>query len=229
MEGKNIQLIRFRDCGTRLLVLLMGMMCLTLVWTNPSCAWEIAKDKNGIAVYTRHLEGSRFKEYKAVNFMRSSLSSLVALVDDAESYPDWIHTCSEGKLLKRISERETYKYTINEAPWPVSDRDAVVHHIIDQNHDSGVITIHITGKPFYIAKKEGLLRVERIKGFWQFIPMESGQTKVIYQVHTEPGGSIPAWLLNSIVVSQPYQTILNMKQVIVRTKYQEAKYDFIRE
>ena len=43
--------------------------------------------------------------------------------------------------------------------------------------------------------------------------VDNGQVQVIYQVHNEPGGKIPSWLVNSIVITQPYNTLKNMKKL----------------
>lgn len=194
-------------------------------------AWELAKEdkKNDIRIYTRKVEGSSFKEYKAVMKIKASLASLVALVDDIAACPLWIDTCSEGRLLERVSPKESYTYTINEAPWPVSDRDAIVHNTISQLSPGGAVTIDILGVPDYVPQKKGLVRVSMIKGYWQFTPLENGFAEVIYQVHNDPGGDLPSWLVNSVVVSQPYYTMVNMRKIVNEPKYREARYKFIVE
>jgi hypothetical protein len=159
----------------------------------------------------------------------ASLSSLVALVDDIAQCHEWIETCKEGKLLKRINQKVSYHYTINHAPWPVNDRDAVVIHTISQAPQSRVVTIGIRGVPDYIPEKTGLVRVKKIKGHWRFTPGNNGLVEVLYQVHSEPGGNIPSWLVNSIVISQPFNTLKKMRIVVRQPKYISAKYDFILE
>jgi hypothetical protein len=194
-------------------------------------AWELTKaDKaNGIEICTRHVPNSDFKAYRATMRIKTSLSSLVALVDDISACPLWIDTCTEGRLLKRMNPAETYTYTINNAPWPVKDRDAVVHNIISQNPENRCVTIHITGVPDYIPPSKGLVRVKMIEGFWKFKPMDNGFVEIVYQVHNDPGGGLPSWLVNSVVVTQPYNTLMNMKEMVSRTEYRVACYDFIRE
>jgi len=53
--------------------------------------------------------------------------------------------------------------------------------------------------------------------------------EVLYQVHSEPGGNLPSWLVNSIVVSQPFYTLVKMKKMITRPKYRNAEYEFIKD
>jgi len=192
-------------------------------------AWELAKEGDGIKVYTRPVDGSNFKEYKGTMTLKASVSSLVALVDDTPAYPKWIDTCIEGKTLKKISPAVSYTYTVNKAPWPVANRDAVVRNVIRQDRETLVVTIDITGTPNFVPLKAGLTRVIHIKGFWRLRPLEKGKVEVVYQVHNEPGGKLPSWLVNSVVVNQPYRTLLNMKKMVKEPRYREKKYEFIKE
>jgi len=202
---------------------------LILVPQKNAFAWELAKEGKGITVHTREVDGSNFKEYRAVMNIKTSLSSLIALVADISAYPSWIHTCQEGKLLKRISLKEIYAYTINNAPWPVNDRDAIVHNTIIQDNEDQSVTIKIVGVPDYIPPQKGLVRVKMIDGYWRFTPVENSMVQVIYQVHNDPGGDLPSWLVNSVVVSQPYNTLVNMQKRVLLPKYRDAEYEFIKE
>ena len=191
--------------------------------------WVLAKNNKGVKVYTRKVEGIDFKEFKGIITIKTSLASLVALVGDVEAAPDWLANCSKSRLLKRINSTETYTYSLSKAPWPVKDRDAIVHNVVSQDKRSLAVTIKQTGKPDYIKAKKNITRVKRIEGFWKFTPQKDGDVEVVYQVLSDPGGDIPAWLVNASLVSQPYETLLKMQKVIKREKYQKAKLGFIKE
>lgn len=208
-------------------ILLIGWM----TFLNNLYAWEKVKEDpdTGIAVYTRVVDGSNFKEYRAVMKIKATLSSLVALVDDISACHHWIHTCKAGRILKRISAKASYQYTINEAPWPVSDRDAVVYNTISQDPENKSITVNILGVADYIPPRKDLVRVKKIKGYWRFTPLADNSVEVVYQVHNDPGGNLPSWLVNSVVVSQPYHTLLNMIKMVNHPKYQNTQFNFIKE
>ena len=185
-------------------------------------AWDLAKEGDGIKVYTKKIEGSDFKAYRAVMLVKSKIPTLVKLIKDIPAYPLWIDTCEKGVLLKELGENECIVYTLNHAPWPVSNRDAVVLNTVSYDSKEESTTIKIQGKHSYIPITNGIIRVKKIKGFWKFVPQKNGFTEVIYQVHSEPGGNIPSWLLNQIVVSQPFNTLKNMKEMLSRPEYNKA-------
>jgi ribosome-associated toxin RatA of RatAB toxin-antitoxin module len=211
-------------------VLLLAVCCVESFAANTKEAkWTLAKNKKGVKVYLRKVQGSDFKEFKGVITLKVSLASLVALVKDFEASPDWVANCSKCEVLERTSANETFSYSVSKAPWPVKNRDAIVHTVISQDKDTRAVTIKQTGKPDYIPKKKNVIRVKRIDGFWQFTPQKSGEVEIVYQVVSDPGGGIPKWLVNSSLVSQPYRTLLKMKKVVEREKYQNVTLAFMPE
>ena len=185
--------------------------------------WELVRNKKGIKVYTRKVEGIDFKEFKGVTVVETSLASLVALITDVEATPTWMANCSRCELLKQINGRETITYSFSKSPaWPVSHRDTITHNTLAMDKETSGVTLRQTGKPEYIAPKKKVVRVTKIECLWQFTPLPDGMVQVTYQSVSDPGGGIPQWLVNSSLVSQPYQTLLKMRKVVSQEKYQKA-------
>jgi ribosome-associated toxin RatA of RatAB toxin-antitoxin module len=192
--------------------------------------WTLEKKSDNINVYVRKLPGSDFKEFKGVTLIKDiRLATLIALLDDTSSYPRWMHDCKKAKVLKKINKRERLTYTVIKSPWPVSDRDSIAHSKIIQNLKTYEIKVLINGRPNYIVKAPDYVRVSHTKGFWSFTPLKSGMTKVVFQLHNDPGGSLPTGLANAFVVDMPFYTLKKMKLIIKEKKYREAKYPQIKE
>ena len=208
--------------------LLILVPLLTVGCSSSFCAetteiqWKQVKDQHGIQVYTRTIEGFNIIEFKGITRIETSMASLLALIRDIEATPQWVANCTESKILKRISDNETYTYSLSNAPWPVQNRDAVVHNVISIDPKTSVVTVRQTGHPDYMKEKKKVIRVRRLEGFWQFTPKEQGQIEVVYQLLSDPSGKIPAWLINASIVSQPYETLLSMKKIVRQKKYQNA-------
>jgi len=198
-------------------------------WAEAPADFALDKDKNGIKVYTRKIEGSSLKEFKGVTSIKTSLTSLVALMDDTDALTKWLHNCSAAKLVQSMNYYERITYTVINAPWPVSDRDTVSYSKIVQDPKSKVITIYLKGMADKYPKQSGKVRVPAMKDFWQFIPSKSGYVTVIYQLHSDPGGSIPDAIANSTATDIPYHTLLNMHKIIKQEKYQTAKIPQVKE
>ena len=171
--------------------------------------WQLAKDEDGIKIYLSEVQGSKYKAYRGVVSIDSDVASLRALQEDVKGSCAWIHACAEQSLLKHQGA-ESWVYTHFEMPWPVTARDSVLHVVSEEGADGSLIR-KLDGQPDYIPADKDHTRVTSLQGFWRFVPQGEGKVEVTYQVHTEPGGSVPSWLANSFVVDAPFNTLHGLR------------------
>ncbi len=173
--------------------------------------WTLEKDTKGIKIYTRAKKDSPLKEFKAITQVNTSLSEMVAYMKQVDNYINWFDAVTEVKLLEQVGADEFYVYINNSAPWPVKDRDNITRMQFVQD-DSETVTIHVTGLPDYIPHHDKRVRIPYIEGFWQFKKIDATTTEVTQQMHAAPGGAIPNWLANMVVVDNPFNTLKTLKK-----------------
>lgn len=184
--------------------------------------WQLVKEKGGIQVFTRNTPGSSLKAFKGVVSIPASLSAVVATLDDTSVYSQLFHNARNAKELKKVNEFESYKYMVTKLPWPAKSRDSIIHSVLKQDKKSKVIQISMRGAPKYIPAKAGLIRMQKMTGRWLLIP-EKKRVKVVYEMSADPGGNLPTWLVNSMSVDIPFITLMNLKKLVKRPKYQKVK------
>jgi len=209
----------------------LGLLLTALLAWYPiaSGAWDLARKSDGIEVYTELPPGSDFKAFYAITHVRATLRQLVAMQLHLASQPDWIQDCEKSELVKRVSDREFYVYYVTHAPWPVDNRDYVLHSVIDQDPASLAVTVHFQGVDNMLGPTKNCVRAAEVKGFWRFTPESGKQVKVEYQVHADPSGNVPAWLANSFVVDQPYRTLQKLREHLNDPRYRKVNVGFIIE
>jgi hypothetical protein len=153
--------------------------------------------------------GSDYKACQGVTLMKTTMAKLRALQEDVPGACAWIHDCKTQKLLKHEGG-QSWTYTQFNTPWPVTARDSVLHVTTTEGAD-GSLTRKLEGVPKYLPEEKGFVRVTKIDGFWKFVP-KGDQIEVTYQVHTEPGGSIPSMVANKFVVDAPFNTLKALKE-----------------
>ena len=168
-------------------------------------SWVVAKDEEGIKVSLSEVAGSKYKAYRGETVIKASVAKLRAMQEDVAGACTWIHECKTQKLLKHQGD-QTWTYTQFNTPWPVTPRDSVLH-ITTVDGSDGSVTRNLAGAANYVPEEKGFVRVAQVEGFWKMVPQGANQTQVIYQVHTEPGGSVPSWLANKFVVDAPFNTL----------------------
>ncbi|MGK8705634.1 START domain-containing protein [Metapseudomonas otitidis] len=173
--------------------------------------WKLAKDEDGVKVYLSEVSGSKYKAYRGVVTIKSDVATLRKLQEDVSGSCKWIHECEQQKLLKREGA-DSWTYTRFNTPWPVTPRDSIIHAVTSEGAD-GSLTRVLKGEPTYLPEEKGYVRVASVEGEWKFVPKGADAVEVTYQVHTEPGGSVPSWLANSFVVDAPFNTLDHLRKL----------------
>lgn len=197
--------MRFFSCFTWLIALIGP----SLAAHAQSNDWAFAKESEGVKVYTRSVPGLTLKAYRAVTTYEATAEAILAEITDADQCCAWQDRCTEGKLIRRIDENRYIGYTRIEIPWPLDDRDLVVKVEVQRQGDR--IVCLMQNAPDAYPRQEGVVRMPRFEGRWELIPLPNGQTKVINEGITSPGGDIPDWLANSGVVDTPLATLINLR------------------
>jgi len=193
------------------MAVLCGLTVLLATATAQAEDWQVAKEKDGIKVSLSEVAGSKYKAYRGVTVMKTSVAKLRALQEDVSGACAWIHECKSQKLLKHEGSK-SWTYTQFNTPWPVTPRDSVLEVTTEDGAD-GSLTRKLKGVPKYLPEEKGFVRVAQVDGFWKFTPKGEGQVEVVYQVHTEPGGDVPSWLANKFVVDAPFNTLEALKKL----------------
>ena len=205
------------------------LLLASLSWSDVG-PWELQaqnEDKD-IQVFTRTVGDSPLKEFKGVTHIKADTSAFVALLEDSEAATSWMHNVLKFEVSQDVSDTEKVVYIVNKTPWPVTDRDAYTRSVMTADA-AGVVTSALSAEPEFKAADDDFIRMPALEGSWKFAPQADGVVEVTYQVHANPGGSLPDWLVNAIVVETPLNTLENLHDIIHDEKYQGKTYAFIEQ
>ena len=186
---------------------------LALIGTTRADTWSLARDENGITVHTRPVPGSGIEEFRGVVEIDASADAVLELVRDSERFKDWFPNTPESRLLDRDGA-VSHQYSVMDAPWPVSDRDNVFRSVLTQDTRDGTFELRITANPDHHPEQPGRVRVRRANGLWRFEPLGPERTRVTFQMHLDPGGGVPSWLINARVVDSPFEALTNLRATL---------------
>ncbi len=185
--------------------------------------WNEVKNKDGIKIFLMSIPGSKFKAFRGVVAIKTSIDTIMSAFRDIPEHTKLLYRCSNSSLLKEINQFEYITYNVLDAPWPVKDRDSVNHIRVSQDTGTNGVTISIKDHQGYLSGENRIVRVSKFEGFWKLKPTGNGKVEVVFQMHVEPGGKIPSWISNLAVVVFPYNTLSNLRQIVKLPEYQNAK------
>ena len=201
--------------------LCLALLTSILIFSSVSVAgeWKLRKDKESILVYTRNVAERKFQEFKGITKIKTTLNSLVALLEDSDSCENWVYKCLNEVTIKTISPYEKYNYLVSDGS-PLKDRDSILHIIRTQDPETKIVRYKRKGVPNFIPEKKGRVRVPLIDCLWTLEPVGNNYVIVTYRLIIDPGGYVPSFLANYFVVDAPFETLLKLRNEVQNIKYQ---------
>lgn len=178
--------------------------------------WKLVKQENDIKVYTRNLDYSSYKEFRGEMNLRGDITDLLAFINNAELCPRWRYKC-----INMLSLNDGYIYKLSDLPWPLNDRYTVMFSQLAFDAKNNSYTLYLKNIPKnqlprhirqQLPKLDSSVQMRYSDGFWQIKLLESDHIHIIYQMHGDPAGIIPAALANQGVTNAAFITLSNLKK-----------------
>jgi START domain len=174
--------------------------------------WVLKKEKDGIKVYTRRSQYSKFNEIKAEFTIKTSMRKFTSVISDIDKYPLWVYGTKTALLCKRLSDEDVIYYSEVNVPWPISNRDFYSRLKIHQDTIQKSVTIIAAAIPDFRPPKDGIVRVPRSSAKWTVTSVDNSTLNVVYIVAIDPGGNFPAWIANMFSTKGPIESFINLRE-----------------
>jgi hypothetical protein len=166
---------------------------------------------------------------KAVGVVEASMSRIAYVLMDVKTTKEWVYGTKVCTLLKQMTPSDLIYYSEVDLPWPVSNRDFIIRITLTQDPKTRVMTIVAENMPTYISEKNGIIRIQRSSGLWHITPVDATHVRVEYTLQVDPGGWIPAWLVNMVASTGPYQSFIGLRKQVKKEKYRDARLEGITD
>jgi START domain len=201
----------------KFLVRLICTVLFSVVFLNGiSQNWKLDKNKDGIKVYLAENPKSKFKSIKVETTLSGTYDKLIAILTDIDHLKGWVYNTKMSYLIKKISPYDLYYYTETSIPWPMENRDAVVHLKIMRDSLQRFMKVTSENENRFVPEKEGKVRVVHSLINW-YVTMPTAKTiSIVYTFDVDPGGNLPAWLVNSFADKGPYESFKKLGELLKR-------------
>jgi len=178
--------------------------------------WKLSKDEDGIKVYQSEVKHSKFKSIKVECTLDGTYDKLMSILNDVTNQKNWVYNNKNSSILQRISPNDFYYYSETYLPWPMTNRDAIIHLKMNKDSLDRFLKISAVSVPGYAPEKSGMVRVPRSDISW-YVTMPSAKTiSIVYIFDAEPGGSLPAWVVNMFTDKGPYESFKKLSELLKR-------------
>jgi hypothetical protein len=177
--------------------------------------WEFIKERDGIKIYTRNQEDNPVKSYRGETDLHTTMEKLRTVLGSIESFDWWDKNIRDIKVLAYEKEKIIRYYLVYDLPWPVSDRDLCVEAKITNDTVTGKRVVRATPLVGVIPEKPDLVRIKNYWQEWTTEPAGPGIFHVTLEGSVDPGGYIPAWLVNMVITDTPLNIMKKLRDKVV--------------
>jgi hypothetical protein len=192
--------------------------------------WKEVRNKKGIRVLTRVVEGNPIKQAWAETIIDAPIEVLFEIVATPETWTNWYAFCAEHKALKKIDENSLVGYFVAGLPFPFRDRDMIWLMKLKKNFEEGTGLIEIEKIPDSeddpygmdgVTKEKRRVRAGDMFGTCEMTRVDKNKTKVVYIAAADPNLPLPTWFLNWFAAIQPVMAIKGFTKEAKKEVYYE--------
>ncbi len=163
-----------------------------------------------MTIYTRESADSPLKEYRAVAVYDYPLEALYAESTDLISRPEWVNNCSGLQIIDTVDGKIRYHVSYD-LPWPFQDRDLVAEEeVLEHGPDKVHLLTRSIGLDYPL--KKGVIRMPHYREETFYEKIDERSTRFRVEGFADPGGTVPAWLVNLFLVDGIYDSVISTRE-----------------
>jgi len=205
---KYCQILPFLACKSLLLAITLPFAT-AFAADATDAGWALQQDDGRIQVFTRPVAGSPFLEVKATALINAPIKDIASKMGDGDGCVEWRVMCKSSEVLSVDSDTERHVYMVLDMPWPVADRDMVMHSIAEVDTAAKTVTVQLENASSKHPEQDYVRAISN--GQYQIQALSEEQVEFTYIMHTDLGGDLSPEMINPRVVESTYADIKQLQ------------------
>lgn len=186
--------------------------------------WRKTSSGKGVTVYRKKVPGSKLFAFRGEYTASIHIGRLLTLFSSSTQRKLWVENYHSSGRLEKSNEFERVYWIRFNMPWPVMARDFVMRVKAAPNPATRTVDVLIKSVAHKKYPKNrccvrGIVKITH----WRFVaivPKKGGtpKTRITVEVHIDPKGWLPPWLVNSTQSDWPRKSLLSLSKAAHRFK-----------
>lgn len=188
------------------------LIFLTTLLFSPGVAmgWESLGDRDGVQTYRQSVSDSDLYSFRGVTTVAAPIGKVFDVIVDRERRLEWVDRLIENRELSMAHEYDQVIYQIFDLPWPLNDRD-YVYRAKAYQPAPGEVVVQMKSLDSPLAPPTAGVRAVLDYSTYRLRKISDQATEVEVEIHTDPKGHLPAFIVNLIQKSWPRKTLEGIK------------------
>ena len=185
--------------------------------------WEKLREEEGITTFRKEVPGSPVVAFRGEAVIEDSMARIAGVLEAVSREVEWMADVGESYTVEVKDEADRWEYNRTKTPWPLQDRDFVIHTRISFKREP-VPELLIRMNSDENPKKpvqSGVVRGDLIDSSFTLQQLGPKRTRFLCEIHADPKGAIPKWVVNLFQKSWPYDTITGLKKQLKKPDIKE--------
>ena len=156
--------------------------------------WTKVDTEDGVTVYEKDV--GDFLAFRGEGIITAPIGKLLYVIEDPAHWKDWIENFDNGRILERKTPFHKVFYQAFDSPFPASDRDIVYEAKMRRDAATGKVYVDMRSVRHPKAPKTVGVRVNLKYTRYEITPLPGGRLHVVLETLSDPGGSLPDFLVN---------------------------------
>jgi len=194
------------------IAVIMSVVPLAMSASAESEKWELVGSKDDIVTYRREVAGSPVIAFRGEANVEAPILRVASVLADTTRLTQWMDRVAEARRIRTVDPLHHVEYERASTPFPLTDRDFVSESWVEIDAAKKQLVLRARAVVEPTAPVTGLVRGEVLSSTFTLTALDHGQrTHVVAEVHTDPKGSIPKWLVNLVQKSWAHTTIMGLR------------------
>jgi hypothetical protein len=186
--------------------------------TESAFHWVKSSDSDGIKIYWSKVEGSQVIAFKGEGIVDSPVEKVASVIIDETRGTEWIDSLLESTLVRPLSPTEFIEYDHVGTPFIMANRDFVSHVIITGDAQNRRVKVSYTPAEDPLRPPDKRYVRGVMTCVFKLQPMTiSDETYVEAEIHCDPKGGVPKWLVNWFQQGWPQTTFENLRRQLKKS------------
>jgi hypothetical protein len=184
---------------SRLLAALTALLVLSPAAHAASGEWEVVSTAP-VLVKVRAHGKTNVKELWAETTLDADARDVQATLLDPDQFSRWMPYVKESRTLGKPDAADAGVFAYTRVSLPViGDRDYVLKSVVSQLVDAlgeGAFLQRWEAHPDHLPTRHNIRRIRLNEGSWEVRPSGEGKSRVVYRAQVDPGGVLPAFVVD---------------------------------